>query len=109
MKGPSGGSPEFLGINPAPEQWPAILEYTGFPWMKAHESKFEASRAVMAVPPLNSGAMIRKGQLGAARDDGMTDEIAAHLRAVGLAMCPDEAALDWLYRAAFRPDALSGN
>jgi len=87
----------FLGVTPAADRWPPILQYTSFPWMKAHERKFEAG-CRLAVPPLNSGAMIRKGQLGAARDDGMTDEIAAHLRAVGQAICPDEKALDWLYR-----------
>ncbi len=88
---------DFLGVTPAADRWPAILQYTGFPWMKANERKFEAG-SHLRVQPLNSGAMIRKGQLGAAREDGMTDEIAAHLRVVGQAICPDEQAVDWLYR-----------
>ena len=27
---------EFLGVEPTADQWPAILEYTSFPWMKRH-------------------------------------------------------------------------
>lgn len=87
---------DFLGIAPAEEQWPAILQYTSFPWMKAHQRKFEASSR-LAIPPFNSGAMIRKGQLGAAHEDGMTDEVAAHLRTVGQSIFPNDEALDWLY------------
>lgn len=87
---------DFLGVEPGDTQWPAILEYTSFPWMKAHEDKFEA-RTAGAVPILESGAMIRKGQVGGARTDGMTDEIARHLREVGGRICPDAAAVDWLY------------
>ena len=41
--------------------------------------------------------MMRKGKLGAAREDGMTEEISAHLRAVGESICPDKDAVDWLY------------
>ena len=66
---------DFLGIEPDEDQWRAILEYTSFPWMKQHETKFEAS-SIGKVPILDSGAMIRKGAVGAARDDGMTDEIS---------------------------------
>lgn len=87
---------EFLGVKPAAEQWPAILEYTSFPWMKRHEEKFEA-RTVGAVPILNSGAMIRKGEAGEAEADGMTEEISRHLRERGGQICTDPAALDWYY------------
>ena len=87
---------QFLGITPAADRWPAILEYTGFPWMKAHEGKFEAG-STSAIPPLNPGAMMRKGKLGAAREDGMTEAISAHLRAVGDSICPDRRAVEWLY------------
>ena len=31
----------FLGFEPTAKQWPKILEYTSFAWMKAHEDKFE--------------------------------------------------------------------
>jgi hypothetical protein len=87
---------KFLGTEPSDDQWPAILEYTSFPWMKKHESKFEASTAGK-VPILKSGAMIRKGEVGKAKSDGMTDEISRHLREVGGQICPDTAAISWLY------------
>ena len=51
------GIAKFLGITPAADRWPAILEYTGFPWMKAHEGKFEAG-STSAIPPLNPGASV---------------------------------------------------
>jgi len=87
---------KFLGISPPADRWPAILEYTGFPWMKANEHKFEAG-STSAIPPLNPGAMMRKGKLGAATEDGMTAGIASHLRAVGESICQDKAAVEWLY------------
>ena len=31
----------FLGFDVSEAQWPTILEYTSFPWMKEHEDKFE--------------------------------------------------------------------
>ncbi len=86
----------FLEITPTPEQWQAIMKYTGFDWMKQHTEKFENFSSA-EVPVLETGAMIRKGKLGAAREDGMTDEIAAHFRAACAEICPDRAALDWLY------------
>jgi hypothetical protein len=41
--------------------------------------------------------MVRKGAVGRAREDGMTDEIATHLREVGGRICEDADALRWLY------------
>tara|TARA_R100001143_G_scaffold63320_1_gene69707 strand:- start:787 stop:1707 length:921 start_codon:yes stop_codon:yes gene_type:complete len=87
---------DFLGISPSQDQWQAIREYTGFEWMKAHTEKFEMNSST-TVPVLQKGAMIRKGKLGAAREDGMTDDIAADLRASCEEICPDKQALDWLY------------
>lgn len=87
---------DFLGIQPSGDQWPGIERYTSFPWMKEHQSKFEA-RTITAVPILQSGAMIRKGRLGRAADDGMTPEISEHLRATGRQLCPNADALEWLY------------
>jgi aryl sulfotransferase len=87
---------KFLGTEPGDDQWPTILENTSFPWMKQHESKFEA-RTAGKVPILKSGAMIRKGEVGKAKSDGMTEEISRHLRKVGGQICPDTAAVDWLY------------
>ena len=101
MKGDHEGSirsiAKFLGVAPTAEQWPAILEYTSFPWMKAHEEKFEA-RTVSTTPLLKVGAMIRKGRLGEAKADGMTDAISQHLRGIGGQICPDAAAVDWYYK-----------
>lgn len=92
----------FLGIEPTQQQWPAILEYTSFPWMKQNEDKFEASTAGK-VPILNSGAMIRKGQSGQASADGMTDDIARHLREQGSKIFPDQDALNWYYQGGDLP------
>lgn len=86
----------FLGIEPSASQWPRILEYTSFPWMKAHKEKFDAM-SLAPVRVLREGAMVRKGRAGEAHSDGMTDEISRHLRAVGRDMCRDERALNWLY------------
>jgi len=93
---------EFIGETPTDAQWADILDYTSFPWMKQNEDKFEAFTAGK-VPILKPGAMIRKGAVGAARADGMTDEIARHLREVGARMCPDRAAVDWLYDGGVLP------
>ncbi len=92
----------FLDITPTPEQWPGILEYTSFPWMKQHQAKFEVS-TVAAVPVLTTGAMIRKGEAGQSKSDGMTDEIARHLRALGTQIFPDPSAIDWYYAGGALP------
>jgi len=86
----------FLGIEPSASEWARIEEYTSFGWMKQHEDMFEAMTAG-EVPILQRGAMIRKGQAGDARSDGMTPEISRDLRAVGEATCPDADALRWFY------------
>ena len=64
--------------------------------MKQHGIKFDATTAT-EVPILEPGAMVRRGQAGAASDDGMTPENADHLRAVGTRTCPDASARRWLY------------
>jgi hypothetical protein len=87
---------DFLEIAPTPSQWEAVSRYTSFDWMKAHQQKFEA-RTITRIPILESGAMIRKGRLGEARSDGMTETISARLGEVGREICPDAAALDWFY------------
>ena len=93
---------KFLGIEPKAEQWPAILKYTSFAWMKQHEDRFEASTAGK-IPILKSGAMIRKGEAGQAKSDGMTEEIARHLREVGSKICPDPVAVNWCYQGGDLP------
>lgn len=86
----------FLNIESTPEQWSAVLTYTSFEWMKQHESKFEA-RTAGKMPLLKSGGMIRKGAVGQARSDGMTDEIARHLRRFASHVIRDPAAVNWYY------------
>ncbi len=66
-------------------------------WMKAHEDKFEL-RTVAPVPILDSGAMMRRGSVGAANDDGVTPEISADIARIGREILKDDAALEWFYR-----------
>jgi aryl sulfotransferase len=93
---------DFLGFEPEPEEWLAILEYTSFPWMKRHEHKFEIRHAAH-VPVLDSGAMVRKGKTGAAHEDGVTPEMSAELKTMGQGMLSDQQALDWLYKGGALP------
>jgi len=93
---------EFLGYEPTAEQWQAILEFTSFPWMKHHEDKFEIRHAA-DVPVLDSGAMVRKGRSGAAREDGVTPELSAELRSLGQGILSDKQAFEWLYSGGALP------
>jgi hypothetical protein len=70
--------------------------------MKQHEEKFEA-RTAGKLPILKTGAMIRKGQVGKAKSDGMTDEIAKHLRQSAGRFCQDRAAIKWYYEGGDLP------
>lgn len=85
----------FIGVAPKAEQWPAILEYTSFAWMKQHDIKFDGLSA--EIPPIRPGAMVRRGQAGAAQEEGVTAEFAARIRAVGNRVCQEQAALHWFY------------
>jgi hypothetical protein len=87
---------DFLGIAPSTAAWAKIDEYTSFDWMKRNEQKFDTLPNT-PVRVLEPGGMMRKGKAGASREDGMTDEIAQHLRAVGSKILSDEAALRWFY------------
>ena len=93
---------DFLGFEPTAEEWPAILEYTSFPWMKQHEHKFEIRHAAH-VPVLDSGAMVRKGKAGAAKEDGVTPAMSAELEKMGRELLPDEQAFEWLYKGGALP------
>lgn len=92
----------FIGAEPGAARWPAVLEYTSFAWMKRHEAMFEA-RSTGPVPPLRPGAMVRQGEAGMARADGMTAAISAHLRELGARICPDPAARQWFYEGGALP------
>ena len=87
---------DFLGIAPSTAAWAKIDEYTSFDWMKRNEQKFDTLPNT-PVRVLEPGGMMRKGKAGASSEDGMTDEIAQHLRAVGSKIVRDEAALRWFY------------
>jgi hypothetical protein len=87
---------DFLGIEPGAAAWAKIDEHVSFDWMKRNESKFD-TLANTPVRVLEPGGMMRKGKTGASREDGMTDEIAQQLRAVGSNILRDEAALAWMY------------
>jgi hypothetical protein len=93
---------EFLGFEPDRSTWPAILEYTSFGWMKANEHKFEIQK-VAEVPILDSGAMVRKGKVGAAHEDGVTPEISADIARLGREILTDAAAFEWCYRGGPLP------
>jgi aryl sulfotransferase len=94
---------EHIGTEPTKDQWHSILEYTSFPWMKTNEHLFEGSTLGGEVPVLARGAMIRKGETGNAKADGMTDEISQHLREVGRQIFPDLEAVEWLYSGGKLP------
>jgi hypothetical protein len=92
----------FLGFQVTEGQWRSIVEYTSFPWMKKHQHKFEGS-TLSEVPVLKSGAMVRRGKVGAANEDGMSEEIAAAIRDYGRQMIEDDAALRWYYEGGQLP------
>jgi hypothetical protein len=93
---------KFLGIEPRADQWPTILECTSFPWMKAHERRFEIPTAA-EIPILMPGAMVRKGKTGTAREDGVTPAISAEIADVGRRMLANEEAFGWAYRGGELP------
>lgn len=93
---------DFIGVRPTDEEWRAITEYTSFPWMKQHGAKFDASTAT-DVPVLRPGSMVRKGEVGAAREDGMTRAISEHLRGIGNQICTDHRSLQWFYEGGALP------
>lgn len=94
---------EFLGFSPTKEQWPKILEYCSFDWMKAHQQKFELQH-LLGFPMLDHGTMVRKGAVGSAKEDGMTDEISREFRALGAKILDNPRLLDWFYNGGKRPE-----
>jgi aryl sulfotransferase len=93
---------DFLGFDVPEASWPTILEHTSFAWMKAHEDKFEL-RSIADVPVLDPGAMIRKGQLGASAEDGITRAMSDAVATLGAAILADPAAFEWCYRGGAIP------
>eukprot|EP01052_Picozoa_sp_SAG31_P059390 SAG31_NODE_18697_length_626_cov_1.074004_2_plen_136_part_00 len=93
---------QHCGFTPTAEQWPKILEYTSFPWMKAHGVAFEAA-TLAPVPVMKPGTMIRKGAVGKASEDGMSPEIAAIIRAHMEKYVADPVAVKWAYEGGAVP------
>jgi len=92
----------FLNMHPTKEEWPQVLEYTGFPWMKVHQEKFEMGTLLrdaddVPFPLIVTGGMVRKGKTGDVAEDGMTPEISADIHLWAEKMIPDAAARDWMY------------
>lgn len=92
----------FLGFEPTEAQWPVILECTSFQWMKQHEHCFEL-RHLADVPILNPGAMVRKGRIGAAHEDGVTRAVSDEIARIGREVLTDEAAFAWAYQGGALP------
>ena len=88
---------EFLDFDVPEPSWPAILAYTSFTWMKAHEDKFEL-RSIADIPILEPGAMVRKGRTGASAEDGITPRISDAIAEIGHTILTDRQAFDWCYR-----------
>lgn len=95
----------FLGMEPTPEQWPKVLEYTSFRWMKEHEEKFEV-HTLLPFPLLLPGGMVRKGCSGQSAEDGVTPEISAQIREWAEKMVPDPAARLWLFEGCSQGSSL---
>ncbi len=95
---------DFLGFSPTAAQWPVILEHCSFPWMKQHQQKFEITHLI-GFPVLEPGGMVRKGSVGAAHEDGMTEDLARRLRSRGEALVADARALAWHYEGGPLPAA----
>jgi aryl sulfotransferase len=93
---------DFLDFDVPDDDWPTILEHTSFTWMKANEGKFELG-SIQPVRPLLPGAMVRKGRVGAAAEDGVTPEMSAAIAALGREIVGDEAALAWMYEGGPLP------
>ena len=93
---------DFLGFEVTEGRWPAILDYTSFAWMKEHEDKFEL-RSVSDVPPISPGGMLRKGRVGASKDDGITPEISSSIAEIGRTILTDPAAFTWMYQGGPLP------
>lgn len=94
---------EFLDFEVTDDQWPSVLEHSSFEWMKAQEDKFEL-RSVSDMEILNPGAMIRKGQVGASAEDGITPAISAAIAGIGEEILGDAAALAWCFEGGPLPD-----
>ena len=70
--------------------------------MKAHEDKFEL-RTIVDIPILDSGAMIRKGHVGASAEDGITPQIPTTIAEIGHTILTDPQAFEWCHHGGTAP------
>jgi hypothetical protein len=113
---------DFLGFKPTAEQWPKILEYTSFKWMKANGRKFELPTCLCKNNPthpspllklnpdgscpvsvIKPGGMVRKGMTGKAAEDGVTPELEKDILEWAEKMVPNAAARKWLFEGGAIP------
>ena len=87
---------KFLDMAPTQQQWPKVLEYTTYKWMKRNQEKFEVP-TLLRFKMLNEGPMVRKGETGKQAEDGMTPEISADIAKWAKMMVPDDAARHWMF------------
>lgn len=86
------------GFTPTEEQWPAILEYTSFKWMKAHGDKFQVGTLVPIGPIMMPNTMVRKGAAGKSFEDGMTTEIQKKIHDLVEQSVSDPEARKWMFK-----------
>jgi hypothetical protein len=73
----------FLGWPLAPEARARVLEYSSFPWMKAHSDKF-TRMSTDGPQTVKEGQFIRKGEVGRAEEEltpAQSEAILARARA----------------------------
>ena len=64
---------------------------------------------VAPVPVLKRGAMVRKGQTGVQKDDGMTAEIADSIKSWVEKLVPDPECRRWMYEGGALPAKSTGS
>lgn len=87
---------DFLEVNPTPEEWSRILEYTSFEWMKANQCKFEIP-TLLPFRVIQEGGMVRKGASGRAYEDGMTPVISNTVTKIIEENVIDSEARKWMF------------
>jgi hypothetical protein len=92
---------KFLEVDVPESRWPRILEYTSFPWMKKHGSKFEISH-VAPMKVLKSDGMLRKGQVGESAT--LSEEQQAKFNEVSREFFQDDKMFHWLQNGGELPE-----
>eukprot|EP00211_Chloroparvula_japonica_P017142 CAMPEP_0119148226 /NCGR_PEP_ID=MMETSP1310-20130426/41517_1 /TAXON_ID=464262 /ORGANISM="Genus nov. species nov., Strain RCC2339" /LENGTH=303 /DNA_ID=CAMNT_0007140251 /DNA_START=119 /DNA_END=1030 /DNA_ORIENTATION=- len=93
---------DFMGVELDDEETKRVLEYTSFPYMKTHASKYDAAGS-FTMPPLEPGSLVRKGKTGATKEDGITDEMKAEIEQI-FKEALEPAVADWFFRGGALPN-----